>query len=303
VSVRDDVIMRQGAGENARSVPLPGPALGLVVVLAMLVGCTENLANIRTLASSLQTATSDTESIVAADNASCQQNLALQKEYKLLVDPSFVLPSCDDRAAVLASILAENKALQAYGGALASLADDQFVTTDTDAKVVTDTLTKYKMVSDPVVEAVDSVFSAVETAALNGYRQRELKKVMVGPPAEAFKTIMSSYASLSDQYTVALHNEKINLALIQAGINQKHGGQEPVAVAELAYRFAAIQLDIDQKTAALDDYSRAIAELQPAFDAAVMDLTHPSPKEIYDSVKSFASTVKDAHDKLKKAFG
>jgi hypothetical protein len=295
--------MRQGAGENTRSALLPGPAVGLVLILAMLVGCTENLANIRTLASSVQTATSDTEGIVAADSASCQQNLALQKEYKLLVDPSFALPSCDDRAAVLGSILAENKALQAYAAALASLADDQFVTTDTDAKVVTDTLTSYAKVTGPEVEAVGSVFSAVESAALNGYRQRELKKVMTGPPADAFKTIMASYSSLSNQYTVALKNEKNNLALIQAGINQKHGGQEPVAVAELGYRFAIIQQDIDQKMAALDEYSKAIAKLQPAFDAAVMDLTHPNPKEIYDSVKSFASTVKDAHDKLRKAFG
>jgi hypothetical protein len=295
--------MRQGAGENARPVPLPGPALGLVVILAVLVGCTQNLANIRTLAASLETATSDTESIVAADNASCQQNLALQKEYKLLVDPGFVLPSCDERAAVLGSILEENKAMQAYGAALASLADDRFATTDTDAKVVTDTLTSYKVVTAPVVEAVGSVFAAVESAALNGYRQRELKKVMTGPPADAFKTIMASYTSLSTQYTVALQNEKNNLALIEQGITKKHGEREPVAVAELGYRFAIIQSDIAQKAAALDDYSRAIAELNPAFDAAVMDLTHPNPKEIYDSVKTFASTVKDAHDKLKKAFG
>ena len=197
---------------------------------------------------------------------------------------------------MLGSILAENKALQAYGTALGKLADDQFVTTDSDAKTITDTLTSLKAVGAPVVAAVGSVFSVIESAALNGYRQHELKKVMIGPSAEAFKTIMASYKALSDQYDVALQNEMKDLALIQNSIKKKRGDQEAVAVAELGYRFALIQNDIQQKQAALADYSKAVAKVVPAFDAAARDLSHPSPKEIYESVKSFAAQVKDAHD-------
>jgi hypothetical protein len=325
-SIRDDMITRQGNGNfkslvssfagsmrgstsvhtrkwpRSRNVDA-GATLGLLIIFGLVAGCAQNLANVRTLAASLQTATSDTETIVAADNASCQQNLALQQEYKLLVDPTFRLPSCSDRAAVLGSILAENKAMQAYGSALGKLADDQFATTDTDAKAVTTTLTSLKAVGAPVVAAVGSVFALIESAALNGYRQHELKKVMIGPPADAFKTIMTSYTALADQYSGSLQHELDNLALIQNAIKVKHGDKEAVAVAELGYRFAVIQNDITQKQAALDDYSKAIAKVEPAFDAAVKDLKNPNPKEIYDAVKSFAAQVKDAHDKLKKAFG
>jgi hypothetical protein len=108
---------------------------------------------------------------------------------------------------------------------------------------------------------------------------------------------------LSAQYSTALQNEMKNLTLIQGAIEQKHGDQEAVAVAELGYRFATVHNDVAQKQAALADYSKAIAKVEPAFEAAVKDLTNPSPKEIYESVKAFAAQVKDAHDKLKKAFG
>ena len=278
------------------------PVLALAVIVA-LTGCFGNPAKIRAFASALQSLTGDAPGFIAADEASCEQNAALQDEYKELEDQQLSPPPCKQLAGVLQSILAENKVLKAYADALNNMAQNQFVATDTDAKAVTGTLESVGVVSAPVVAAVGSVFSLIETAALNGYRQNELSKAMTGGPATAFKTIMVSYTQLADQYSGALDRQLSNIELTRNAIKHDYQKKEPVAIAEMSVRFDALRDDVAAKAAAVKDFTAALAKVNPAFDAAVQDLSNPNAKEIYESVKAFATQAKDAHDKLKKAFG
>jgi len=275
---------------------------GLIVV-AMLTGCGTNPANVRTLASTIQIVTSDTPNVVAADEASCRQNAALQDEYKNLENQTLAPLPCEQLATVLDSLLELNKALQAYGAALNSMAQDQFVTADTDSKTVTGSLQMLDVVSAPVVAAVGSLFSLVETAALQGYRQHELVKAMTGQPAAAFKTVTAAYVRLGDQYAGALERQQSNITLISNAIVHDYSRTEPVSTAEMSVRLAALHDDVANRAAAIKDFVAAVAKVDPAFDAAAQDLTTPSPKEVYEAVKAFAAQVTDAHDKLKKAFG
>jgi hypothetical protein len=217
----------------------PTVVVRALFIFGVVSGCS-NPANVRTLASSIQTVTGDVPNIVAADEAACKQNASLEDEYDKIEGQVLVPPSCIRLAAVLDSILAENKALQAYSAALSNLAQDQFVTADTDAKAVTTTLQNLKVVSSPVVAAVGSVFSFVETAALQGYRQKELSTAMTGEPATAFKTIMGSYAQLADQYSEALDSRLSNIDLVKNEIVPHHQRMEPVAVAEISARLTVL---------------------------------------------------------------
>ncbi|MGH7032804.1 MAG: hypothetical protein ACREFL_03650 [Stellaceae bacterium] len=271
--------------------------------MATLAGCGTNPANVRTLASTIQTVTSDTPNIVAADKASCRQNAALQDEYKNLENQTLAPLQCGQLAAVLDSLLELNKALQAYGAALNSMAQDQFVTADADSNAVTGSLQTLEVVPAPVVAAVGSLFSLVETAALQGYRQHELAKAMTGQPAAAFKTVMAAYVRLGDQYAGALERQQSNTTLISNAIVHDYSHTEPVAAAEMSIRLAALHDDVANRAAAIKDFAAAVAKVDPAFDAAAQDLTNPSPKEIYTAVKAFAAQVKDTHDKLKAAVG
>ena len=70
----------------------------------------------------------------------------------------------------------------------------------------------------------------------------------------------------------------------------------------MSVRLDDLQLDIETKVAAIKAFTDAISKASAAFDAAVQDLDHPNPNEIYDSVRDFAAQAKDAHDKCKTAF-
>lgn len=276
--------------------------LTTVVVALILTGCSSNLANVRTLASTVQTVTGDTSDIIAADQSTCEENVALQREFNRLSTPGVTLPDCSMLSSALQSILVENKALQAYGNALSNIAADQFATTTGDSQHVTATM-QSSGISAPVQAAIASIFATVEQAALNGYRQHELVKVMTGAPATAFKTVMANYKQLTDQYSGALSRQLDNIDLIQQDITRHDQSKEPLAVAEFSVRLSALKLAVQQKASAVKAFSDAVDKVDPAFDDAVQDLHHPNPKEIYQSVQTFATQAKDAHDKLKKAFG
>jgi len=281
-------------------------AISAVTVLA---GCTHNLANVRAFASSAQVVTGDTPGIVLADQSNCEQNATLQDEFKKLENVNLPPLPCAQLAAVTTSILVETKALEAYATALNSVAQDQFVTTDNDAKSLSASIDTVKGTSGgAVATAVSKIFSLVEEAALSGYRQRKLKDVMTGAPAEAFKTIIGSYTQLVSQYSGALQRRSQDIDIMRLAMSNPKSGRnyaqmEPLAFAEFSLRLDSVQADIKGKQAALQEFKKAVEKLDPAFDAAAKDLTNPSPKDIYDDVRAFASQVKDAHDALKKAFG
>ena len=278
------------------------PFLTMVAALLALAACS-NYDNVRSFAGGLQTVTGDTATIVAADEDSCAQNRALQAEYAALEHQQLALPDCARLKTTLAAILIESKALQAYGTALSTLAQDQYVTTDTDGKAATGSLGATGLVKAPVVNAVGSIFGFVETAALEGYRKGKLEDAMTGPTADAFRTIVASFGALSKQYAVALHSQADNIDLISSVFTHNHSATEPLATMEVKLRLATLQSGIAAKTAALKDFNDALAKLEPAFDAAVADIDHPSGKEINDSIKSFAGKANAVHDSVLKAFG
>jgi len=278
------------------------PFLAMVSTLWALTACS-NYANVRSFAGGLQTVTGDTATIVAADEDTCAQNRALQAEYVALEHQQLALPDCAGLKTTLAAILIESKALQAYGVALGTLAQDQYVTVDTDVKAATGGLGDTGLVKAPVVSAVGQVFGFVETAALEGYRKGKLTDAMTGPTADAFKTIVASFGVLSQQYAVALSRQASNIEIISSVFAHNHGATEPLATMEVKLRLAALQSSIAAKTAALKDFNDALAKLEPAFDAAVADIDHPNGKEITDSIKSFAGKANAVHDAVLKAFG
>jgi hypothetical protein len=279
----------------------------LFLTVSFLAGCTGNPANVRTLANGIQTVAGDAPNIVAADKASCAQSAALQTEFMQLEAANLggaqiAPPDCAGLAAVLDKILAENTAIQAYGAALGSLAQDQFVTTTADAGKVAGTL-KSLDVPSPVTAAVNSVFALVEGAALKGYRQAQLRDVLTGEAAQSFKIVVASYGALASQYAGALARESANIGLMEGAVAHFDSVREPIAVAEMKVRFEGVRQDAAAKKAAVDAFVAAISGLDPAFDAAARDVTEPNPKMIYDDVSAFAKQVQDAHEKLKAAFG
>jgi hypothetical protein len=277
-------------------------SLAMVPALLLMAACS-NYANVRTFAGSLQVVTTDTATIVAADEASCAQNSALQAEYVMLEHQQLALPDCAKLRNTLSAILIESQALQAYGAALATLAQDQFVTSDADAKAATAGLSATGLVQAPVVTAVSTIFGFVETAALEGYRKGKLLDAMTGANADAFKTLVASFDVLSKQYAVALRGQIANIDIISNVFAHNHGATEPLATMEVKLRLATLKASIAAKAAALKDFNDALAKLDPAFDAAADDTGHPSDREIYESIKTFAGKAKTVHAAVLKAFG
>lgn len=275
---------------------------GAIVLAAYgLVGCA-NLASVRTLGSGIQTVTADTGSIVAADESSCAQANVELAEYNRIFEQRVSLVDCARREHVLGKLLQENKAFEAYGAALSSLAQDQYVTTDEDGKAVSAALTSLGG-SAPLVAAVDSIFTAVEHWALSGYRERHIKDAINGAPAQAFLTVTGDMGALVKQYRDSLDTELQRIDLIETDLGsndvRKH---EPIAAAEMDLRLKGLTVTVKSKQAALDAYAKSVAGLPAALASAQRDVKHPDKKAIAAAIKTFASEAKDAHDKIAKAF-
>lgn len=266
-----------------------------------LAGCADNMTNIRSLSSSIGSLTTATSNAVAGDRATCAEKSALELEYSQLEHQSLTPINCDDLSGELDAMLVENKAMQAYGSALGSMAQDQFVSANTDQKSVTDALSGAKAVTAPVASAIGTVFGLVETAALQGYRQHELSVAMTGAPAAAFKTITENDQVLAQQYEASINTEKSNLVLIGDAVVHDHSKGEPLAAYEFQARLKGLDGDLDSKLTAIKAYEKAISSVDRAFDAAAKDIQNPSPKEIYQEVATFAENVHDADEKLSKA--
>jgi hypothetical protein len=172
--------------------------------------------------------TGDTSNIVLADETNCEQKSALLDEFKHLISEVRELAAlpCAELTKAGTAILVETKALQAYAQALNSVAQDQFVTADTDGQTLTTSLQGTNVVTAPVATAVGSLFSLVETAAFSGYRQRELTKVMTGQAAADLKTVMASYTVLVAQYSGSLDRAMRNIDLIEGALQHQEDARE-----------------------------------------------------------------------------
>ena len=71
----------------------------------------------------------------------------------------------------------------------------------------------------------------------------------------------------------------------------------------MTVRLQTRQRDIATKRDAANAFAVAVGKINSVFDAAAANLTNPSPKETQPEVLVFAKQVRDAHDKIKTAFG
>jgi hypothetical protein len=279
-----------------------------LLLLATTAGCA-NLTNVRTLGSGLKTVTDAVPAVVSQDEANCQDTNDVLGEYSTIYAQPVPPVDCKVLTETLNNLLVNNKALAAYGTALTNLAQDQYVTTDTDSKDVSGMLTSLGQ-SSKVASAISTVFGFIENAALQGYRQRHISQAMTGAPAEAFAAIANDTTALCAQYDHQLTTELSILAVIQNALTNPKGTDahpaaeksEPIAVAEMNHRLTGVAGDVSAKQVALESFCEAAGKLNPAFADAVTSLKRPSVTDLTTSIKDFASQAKAAHDAIVKAY-
>lgn len=271
-------------------------------VVGLLAACA-NMMNIRSFSTSLATLTSDTTNIINADASACDEIAALDAEFAKITALAVTHPDCKSLDTTTNKIVVENKAIQAYGAAIGNLAQDQYVNSASDAGTVDSILKATGLTTDPIAAAVKDVFAIVEKAFLEGYRRDRLEDAMTGPSGDAFKKIMADYMALANQYAIELKAESGDIQAVINLFTSDYRRAEPVASAELVSRLMALKASVDNRAGSIKSFADAVAKADKAFDAAVQDIEHPTPKDLYSEVSSFASMIKTADADIKKAFG
>jgi hypothetical protein len=253
-------------------------------------GCTAaNLPTVRDFSQKTVVAAGTLDNIADDLPKSCVRRVGLEfaPDEKLTIENNKVeyteeyqaaLAKCDTLKQSLNGILEVNAVLKGYAEALGQLASDDAVTFTQELDALEATLRTIDINgSNPFdgarAEAVSSLARYLSNAALNGYRQKELREtIAIGH--EHLDGIIGGLDAVAGDYQALLRNERQNVVTHQnlIIIQRKKGGNAADLDDKLLATKQAIE-SVATRERAADDYRKILAKLGETHKALYVSAT------------------------------
>ena len=258
---------------------LPARRLALSASLALLLvhGCTANIPAVRDFSKETIVAAGTFDNVADDLPKSCTRRVGLEfaPDEKLTIERNTVeytqeyrdaLAKCDSLKQSLNGILEVNAVLKGYAEALGQLASDDAVTFTAEMDALEASLARIEINgNNPFggarAAAVSGLARYLSNAALNGYRQKELRKTIeIGQ--QHLDEIVGGLDDVAGDYQALLRNEKQNVVTHQNLIivQRKKGGSTADLDDKLLQTKLAIE-SIETRERAADDYKRILAKV------------------------------------------
>lgn len=287
---------------------------GLLVCL-VLVGCAtgnlpsvSNLSSVRSFSEATGAVVGSFDPLVDDMAASCRRRneLAYLTE---LDSPRYreAVAVCQGLSDNLGGIKAANLALGAYAKALGDLAQDRFVSYSPEMDGLGSALASLKgaggqpAVSSTEVAAAGRLSEFLLRAATEGYRQREIGKVLEAhPDLEAVAGALVRVVERGYGGTLASESASLQDSLGQYA--DRFGRSEPLAVGLLRQEYRDQPAEIERKRRAVQSYKEALGKMvathRALFEARGNLASADLAKLVYAYVKDLAPVVRQ----IQKAF-
>ncbi len=249
------------------------PVRNIIILISALTlaGCA-SLPAVRDFSASTITLADSVDKIAEDTSASCQRRLTLD-----VIIRGVTIDQRKDYAAVCAELkhsadlfIDLNRITRAYGMMLGQLADDKLVSFQSEINTARVAIGQLKTVSNNVeptqLDAAASLTELILKASTDGYRQRQIKRVLnLHGDLTEFAAILSQY--IKRAYLPTLASEADNLDSLAEILEFQHIKSEPLRSRELLEVLQQQHIQLTDRKKSADATLDAIKQMLDAHDS------------------------------------
>ena len=180
-----------------------------------------------------------------------------------------------ERKPQAARLLLMHQALASYMAAVGELAADGLAEADSELDGMFDAAVKANYVDETTGAPLRSISKILAEAALNGYRQRELNKVIAAANAP-LQQLIAHQLVLMEAYGQSLANERAMQVRHQRVLHAmaREKGREPVAAELIWERSNLTAVQFREREKALPKYVETLKQIAAGHQALYLSLIH-----------------------------
>lgn len=194
-----------------------------------------------------------------------------------------------------ARLLLMHQALAGYMAAVGELAADGLAEADTELDGMFDAAVKANYVDETTGAPLRSITKILTEAALNGYRQRELNKV-IGAANAPLQQLIAHQLLLMNGYSESLANERAMQVRHQRVLHAmaRDKGREPVAAELIWERGNLSAAQFAQREKAIPKYVETLKQIAAGHQALYDNRDNLSNKEVAAQIKRYTKRIQAA---------
>jgi len=192
-------------------------------------------------------------------------------------------------------LLLMHQALTAYMAAVGELAADGLAEADTELDGMFDAAVKANHVDETTGAPLRSISKILAEAALNGYRQRELNKVIAAANAP-LQQLIAHQLVLMEGYGQSLANERAMQVRHQRVLHAmaREKGREPVAAELIWERSNLSAAQFREREKALPKYVETLKQIAAGHQALYDNRERLSNQEVAAQIKRYTKRIRAA---------
>jgi hypothetical protein len=210
--------------------------------------------------------------------------------------------ACASRDTAVAGLIATNRVLGSYLGALGALAEDRVTSTDWAIERLSSALVGKAGLDDAQVSAVQRLANYVSSAALEGYRRRELVRAITSRNADVQTVTLALRTVISRDFRAALDVESRALTDFYRSALAEHSSREPLAAILVREQRDRRAVELAEKRDAIASYLRALENVRAGHQRLYEGRRHiDAPRVAADLLKN-ADELDSIARQLERAF-
>lgn len=266
----------------------------VVIVLTLTLGACANLKEIKEFAA------------ISADSASYQ---GIAKDYVASIERQKAFedqksqPELDAilnaRKAQLIDILDLQQTISTYMQALGDLASDEPINYDNSIQSFTNALSNSKLLDQKDVTAVEEIGGLLLKAVTDGYRQRELRK-LINDTNTPLQIVIKATQKILKAFAKSLEIEKGSIERYYDNLIFRPGSpSEPVAVALAKAKEADTISVVDQKIKAVNNYDSILLKIAQAHQHLYDNQDNIGKEQLAATIESYSKDIEKAYKALR----
>lgn len=193
-----------------------------------------------------------------------------------------------------------HKAVASYMAALAELAGDDIATGAEEVDGLVDAAVKAGHLNDASAAPVRAIGKLLSDAALNGYRHRELKKI-IGDANQPIQSVLASLINGVQAFDASLEIERANANHYYRSLHARarENNREPVAAEWAWASMNTANAQLDERKQAIPLYIASLQRIAAAHQALYDGREHIDNQQLLADLKRYSKQIRAAYSAVR----
>ncbi|MBA2708496.1 MAG: hypothetical protein H0U59_11900 [Gemmatimonadaceae bacterium] len=259
---------------------------------------------VATYAAAATRVTSEFPAIAGDMHASCLrfQSFSLQRRGDGWYDEAMLRSGCASTDTAVAAVIGVNRVLSGYFAALARLADDRIVSTDTEVKLLSASLISKAGMNQAQESAVSALLQYVSSTLLDIRRRPKLAQAITSQNANVIVVTNGLRDIVSKDYLQLLIDEETAANSFYRTVVREGRPREPLAAVLLMDVRDERARQLGNRREALDAYAKALGTISAGHQKLYLRRNTLGAKELAAELAGHAETLDKLAKRIEKAF-